>query len=123
LADELKVSQNTVLRTWRHYRVQPWRSETFKFSTDPELVAKVHDVVGLYLAPPEDAVVTLPHAGSPSAIYSDFADEIGEGSIVELRGVTPGPTGSASRPRRAWAATSRSRLVPEQENRAEVALA
>jgi transposase len=57
LADELKVSQNTVLRTWRHYRVQPWRSETFKFSTDPELVAKVTDVVGLYLAPPENAIV------------------------------------------------------------------
>jgi hypothetical protein len=37
--------------------VQPWRSETFKFSTDPELVAKVTDVVGLYLAPPENAIV------------------------------------------------------------------
>ena len=57
LADELKVAQNTVLRTWRHYRVQPWRSETFKFSTDPELIAKVTDVVGLYLAPPENAIV------------------------------------------------------------------
>jgi hypothetical protein len=42
-----------VLRTWRHHRVQPWRVETFKFSTDPELVAKVTDVVGLYLNPPE----------------------------------------------------------------------
>jgi len=57
LAEELKVAQNTVLRTWRHYHVQPWRSETFKFSTDPELVAKVTDVVGLYLAPPENTVV------------------------------------------------------------------
>lgn len=37
--------------------MQPWRAETFKFSTDPELVAKVTDVVGLYLAPPENAVV------------------------------------------------------------------
>jgi transposase len=37
--------------------VQPWRAQTFKFSTDPELVAKVTDVVGLYLAPPENAVV------------------------------------------------------------------
>ena len=57
LADELRVAQSTVLRTWRHYRVQPWRSETFKFSTDPELEAKVVDVVGLYLAPPENAIV------------------------------------------------------------------
>ena len=37
--------------------MQPWRSETFKFSTDPELVAKVTDIVGLYLAPPENAIV------------------------------------------------------------------
>jgi len=46
-----------VLRTWRHHRVQPWRAETFKFSTDPELVAKVTDAVGLYPAPPENAIV------------------------------------------------------------------
>ncbi len=37
--------------------LQPWRSETFKFSTDPELETKVRDVVGLYLNPPENAVV------------------------------------------------------------------
>jgi transposase len=57
LADHLEVDASTVLRTWRHHRVQPWRVETFKFSTDPELVAKVSDVVGLYLNPPENAVV------------------------------------------------------------------
>jgi transposase len=57
LAAHLKTDPSTVLRTWRHHRVQPWRSETFKFSTDPELVAKVTDVVGLYLAPPENAIV------------------------------------------------------------------
>jgi len=57
LAVHLKTDASTVLRTWRHYRVQPWRSETFTFSTDPELVAKVTDVVGLYLAPPANAIV------------------------------------------------------------------
>ncbi len=57
LATHLRVDPSTVLRTWRHHRVQPWRAETFKFSTDPELVAKVTDVVGLYLAPPENAIV------------------------------------------------------------------
>jgi hypothetical protein len=57
LADHLRVDASTVLRTWRHHRVQPWRVETFKFSTDPELVAKVTDVVGLYLNPPENAIV------------------------------------------------------------------
>jgi len=57
LARRLKLGDATVARAWREYGVQPWRSETFKFSTDPELVAKVTDVVGLYLAPPENAVV------------------------------------------------------------------
>jgi transposase len=57
LAAHLKTDQSTVLRTWRHHRVQPWRAETFKFSTDPELIAKVTDVVGLYLNPPENAIV------------------------------------------------------------------
>ncbi len=57
LAAKLKVGNATVARAWREYGVQPWRSETFKFSTDPELVAKVTDVVGLYLAPPQNAVV------------------------------------------------------------------
>jgi transposase len=57
LADHLGVDASTVLRTWRHHRLQPWRTETFKFSTDPELVAKVTDVVGLYLNPPENAIV------------------------------------------------------------------
>ena len=57
LADQLKVGHATVARAWRRYGLQPWRRETFKFSTDPELEAKVRDVVGLYLNPPEKAVV------------------------------------------------------------------
>src|SRR5215218_8251037 len=57
LANRLKIDHATVARAWRAYGVQPWRSQTFKFSTDPELAAKVTDVVRLYLAPPENAVV------------------------------------------------------------------
>jgi transposase len=57
LAARLKIANSTVARAWRDYGVQPWRAETFKFSTDPELVAKVIDVVGLYLAPPQNAIV------------------------------------------------------------------
>jgi transposase len=57
LAKRLGVDATTVARAWRAYGVQPWRAETFKFSTDPQLVAKVTDVVGLYLAPPENAIV------------------------------------------------------------------
>ncbi len=57
LADQLGVSHNTVARVWREHDLKPWRTETFKFSTDPELDAKVRDVVGLYLDPPERAIV------------------------------------------------------------------
>jgi transposase len=57
LARQLGVSDATVAKAWRDYRVQPWRAESFRFSTDPELIGKVTDVVGLYLAPPENAIV------------------------------------------------------------------
>src|SRR5680860_600380 len=62
LADRLRrqgkrVSHATVARIWKHFGIQPHRSGTFKFSTDPELEAKIRDVVGLYLHPPDKAVV------------------------------------------------------------------
>ena len=65
LADELGIGDATVARAWRRYGVQPWRRETFKFSTDPELEAKVRDVVGLYLDPPEKAIVLCVDEKSP----------------------------------------------------------
>jgi transposase len=51
------ISHATVARIWHRFGVQPWRAQTFKFSTDPQLEGKVRDVVGLYLHPPEKAVV------------------------------------------------------------------
>jgi transposase len=57
LADHLGISFASVARIWRDWNLQPWKRETFKFSTDPELEAKIRDVVGLYLNPPEKAVV------------------------------------------------------------------
>jgi transposase len=57
LGAHLGISDHTVAETWREYGVQPWRSQSFRFSTDPQLEAKVIDVVGLYLNPPENAVV------------------------------------------------------------------
>jgi transposase len=57
LAAELGVSNVKVADVWREYGLQPWRRETFKFSTDPALEAKLRDVVGLYLNPPDKAVV------------------------------------------------------------------
>ena len=57
MAKHLGVSDFTVSTTWKKWGLQPWRCETFKFSTDPELEAKIRDVVGLYLDPPEKAIV------------------------------------------------------------------
>ena len=51
------VSVSSVQRIWRAFGLQPHRSETFKLSTDPLFVEKVRDVVGLYVAPPERAIV------------------------------------------------------------------
>jgi transposase len=57
LGAQLGLSHVTIVKVWRKWNLQPWRTETFKFSTDPELEAKVRDVVGLYLHPPEKAIV------------------------------------------------------------------
>lgn len=48
---------STIHRIWKAFSIQPHRSETFKLSTDPLFVDKVRDIVGLYLAPPERALV------------------------------------------------------------------
>ncbi len=57
LADQQGISHVWVGKIWKRWGLQPWRTETFKFSTDPELEAKVRDVVGLYLNPPDNAIV------------------------------------------------------------------
>ena len=54
---KVRVSHDSIARLWRRFCLQPHRAEGFKFSTDPQLEAKVRDVVGLYLDPPENAVV------------------------------------------------------------------
>jgi transposase len=51
------LSISTVQRIWRAFGLQPHRVETFKLSTDPDFVGKVRDVVGLYVSPPEHALV------------------------------------------------------------------
>jgi len=57
LARETGVSHSTVHRIWQAHALQPHRVTTFKFTTDPQAEAKIHDVVGLYLRPPTNAVV------------------------------------------------------------------
>jgi transposase len=57
LAPVAGVSASTIGRIWKAHGLKPHRVETFKISRDPRFVEKLHDVVGLYLSPPERAVV------------------------------------------------------------------
>jgi transposase len=57
MAREVGLTQSAVLRIWKAFGLQPHRRETWKLSKDPQFIAKIRDVVGLYLNPPERAVV------------------------------------------------------------------
>lgn len=57
IARETRLSRPTVHRIWQAFGLQPHRQRHFKLSTDPFLVEKVRDIVGLYVSPPENAVV------------------------------------------------------------------
>jgi hypothetical protein len=57
MAAETGLTQNAIVRIWRAFGLQPHRVENFKFSKDPQFVEKVRDIVGLYMNPPDRAVV------------------------------------------------------------------
>jgi transposase len=57
MAEAAGFAPSTIHRIWKAFNLQPHRTETFKLSTDPLFVEKVRDVVGLYLSPPEHALV------------------------------------------------------------------
>ena len=57
MADKTGLSKSTIGRIWRSFELKPHREDGFKLSNDPQFVEKIHDVVGLYLRPPESAVV------------------------------------------------------------------
>jgi transposase len=57
MAQHAGLSQTAISRIWRAFGLQPHRTETFKLSTDPLFVDKVRDVVGLYVNPPDHAIV------------------------------------------------------------------
>ena len=57
MAKHCGLSQTAIVRIWHAFGLQPHRQEAFKLSTDPFFVEKVRDIVGLYLAPPQRAMV------------------------------------------------------------------
>jgi transposase len=57
MAEHQRLSHTTIGRIWRAFGLQPHRSESFQLSKDPLLVEKVRDIVGLYMSPPQNALV------------------------------------------------------------------
>jgi transposase len=57
MAAEVGVTPDAVMRIWHAFGLQPHRQQTWKLSKDPQFIEKVHDICGLYLNPPERAVV------------------------------------------------------------------
>ena len=57
LADRFGIGKDTVARIWRDHELKPWKVDTFKISSDPDFETKLVDVVGLYMNPPERAIV------------------------------------------------------------------
>jgi len=57
MAEAVGLSQNAIVRIWHAFELKPHLTETFKLSTDPFFVEKVRDIVGLYLSPPQRAIV------------------------------------------------------------------
>ncbi len=57
MAGHVGLGRNSISRIWRAFGLQPHRTETFKLSTDPLFIEKVRDIVGLYLNPPDRALV------------------------------------------------------------------
>ena len=113
MAARLGISFASVARIWRKWNIQPQRVETFKFSTDPQLEAKLRDVVGLYWGTPaEQALAALgnvdPNASSHVNRFVQIGDMAGPsialpaGSLrsagIELVGM-----GFGSVPAVAWA--------------------
>ncbi len=92
LAGELGVSYVKVAATWRELGLQPWRREPFRFATQPRLDISARDVTGLYLSPPDYAVV-LDGTGSPARPDgpADQADE-NAGAVALLAALTSAAT-------------------------------
>jgi Homeodomain-like domain len=78
------MSQSAVSRIWRAFGLKPHVIQTWKLSTDPQFTGKVRDVVGLYMSPPENALVLcvdeksqIPGPRPDGAVPADAVDDAG----------------------------------------------
>jgi len=136
MAEATGLSQSTISRIWRAFNLQPHRSETFKLSNDPLFVDKVRDIVGLYMDPPDKALVLcvdeksqiqalertqplLPmRPGVPERRTHDYVRH-GTTTLfaaLDAAMLTQGHPASKSRK---YASTSKKSIVPERSKSAE----
>ena len=84
MAERSGLSKSTIGRIWRSFELKPHRQDGFKISNDPQFVEKVYDVIGLYLNPPEAAVVVCVDEKHASAgfgeVPADVPDNAGIGN-------------------------------------------
>ena len=96
LASELGMSNVKVAETWRQYGLEPWRREPFTLSTDPRLEARAREVTGLYLNPPDHAVVLCAHEHLGHGARELLAALEAAGTGVTSTGVTSTVTGDGA---------------------------
>jgi len=79
MAESVGMSHSTIGRIWRAFGLKPHRTRSFRLSQDPQLVEKIRDTVGLYMSPPDNAVVVCvdAHNEKPKPFrWTKSADEI-----------------------------------------------
>ena len=91
------LSQSAISRIWRAFGLQPHRVETFKLSKDPLFIEKVRDIVGLYLNPPDRALVLH---GGVNLFASAQGERITSTSPCRIAPRIPSPAGRTPRPPR-----------------------
>jgi transposase len=98
MAKKVGLSQTAIVRIWRAFGLQPHRVENFKFSKDPQFVEKVRDIVGVYMHPPDRAIVLnrtqpiLPLAPGVPARQSHDYERHGVTSLFAALDVASGVT-------------------------------
>ena len=86
MAEAQGISQSTVNRIWRHHNLKPHLVETFKLSKDKQFTEKLHDVVGLYLNPPDKALVLCVDSTIvPAAMAINNATNNATASFIDAR--------------------------------------
>jgi transposase len=85
MAKAAGLTQSAVSRIWRAFGLQPHRVETFKLSKDPQFVEKVRDIVGLYVDPPDRALVLCRREESDPSLGSERADPAPAAGLPERR--------------------------------------